>query len=278
MAIPESVKIFKSQYLSQNTTLFQQNGAAVLVDPGVYPSEMQVIQEWIANRGLQLTAILFTHLHGDHFAGWQYFDGVDLFAGTSARHKSATQKQKDLHYVQNLFRSNNIEEYGEVEYPYPLNFIGNNETVELAGMTFRFLQSPGHSADMNMIVCEDFSALCSGDMLIRSPYPFILQSIFQYRLSLGYIKRQVEALNIDLCIPGHYQEAHGLGVMERIIGEEKYIDDLYRFVIDHFEPDTDLKKLERDVLHMYPRRKEVHFTHKMNVHHMIREIQGLIRH
>jgi hydroxyacylglutathione hydrolase len=278
MAIPESVKIFKSQYLSQNTTLFQQNGAAVLVDPGVYPSEMQVIQEWIANRGLQLTAILFTHLHGDHFAGWQYFDGVDLFAGTSARHKSATQKQKDLHYLQNLFRSNNIEEYGEVEYPYPLNFIGNNETVELAGMTFRFLQSPGHSADMNMIVCEDFSALCSGDMLIRSPYPFILQSIFQYRLSLGYIKRQVEALNIDLCIPGHYQEAHGLGVMERIIGEEKYIDDLYRFVIDHFEPDTDLKKLERDVLHMYPRRKEVHFTHKMNVHHMIREIQGLIRH
>jgi hydroxyacylglutathione hydrolase len=272
MAIPESVKIFKSQYLSQNTTLFQQNGAAVLVDPGVYPSEMQVIQEWIANRGLQLTAILFTHLHGDHFAGWQYFDGVDLFAGTSARHKSATQKQKDLHYVQNLFRSNNIEEYGEVEYPYPLNFIGNNETVELAGMTFRFLQSPGHSADMNMIVCEDFSALCSGDMLIRSPYPFILQSIFQYRLSLGYIKRQVEALNIDLCIPGHYQEAHGLGVMERIDSEAHYIDSVYRFVIEHYEPGMSPKKMQDLLYGLDSRREKVHFTHKMNVHRMVEEL------
>ena len=269
-------KIFKSVYLSQNSTLFYLDDKAVIVDPGVLPSEMADINKFLTENDLDLEGILFTHTHGDHIAGWNHLPAVPLFMGSNFRLKTEDRKEKDLKFIQNIFRSNHIETKVPIKFPHKYELIENGKSILVGGMEYYFYSIPGHSVDMNLILVPEINTVLSGDMLIQSPFPFILESVLQYRMSLGYIRRIVVKNEIETCIPGHFKEASGEQILGRIQSEIQYIDELYGFLFDEYDPSMSIRELEEAMLHMDPKRVNVHFTHKMNVHQLIAEIKHLL--
>lgn len=268
--------IFKSSYLNHNTPLLFHPNSAIIIDPGVFPGEMKEILKFLDENQLNLSAILFTHTHGDHFAGWNYLPRVPLYAGDKYSSKTPERREKDLLFVQNIFRSNQVEADVPIEFPHELQLLENGEVLEIENFHFTFYQTPGHAVDQAMIYCPEMEMIFTGDMLIKSPYPFILESVLQYRMSLGYMRRIVKEKDVKICIPGHYQLAKGEEIMERIEGEISYIDRLYRFLFDQYNPSMSNRELEEAMLHMDPKRVNVHFTHKMNVTRLISEIRHLL--
>ena len=269
-------KIFKSSYMNQNSTLFYREGKAVMIDPGVLPSEMAEVNTFIDENSLNLEGLLFTHTHGDHFAGWNHLPECPVFLGADYTLKTEERKDKDLLFVQNIFRSNQVETDIPIKFPEEYESVGNGESIQVGGMDFIFYSTPGHSVDMNLIHLPEIKTVLSADMLIKSPFPFILESVLQYRMSLGYIRRIVAENHVETCIPGHFQEAEGDEIEKRIQNEILYIDKLYSFLFNQYNPSMNIRELEEAMLHMDPKRVNVHFTHKMNVHQLIAEIKHLL--
>lgn len=269
-------KIFKSSYLDQNSTLLHDGQAAIIIDPGVLPAEMAGITEYLERENLELQAVLFTHTHGDHFAGWNHLPEVPFYAGSGYAEKTDERREKDLLFIGNIFRSNHVETDIPIKFPDHINLLENGESVQVTDFNFTFYHTPGHSIDQAMIHCQELAMVFSGDMLIKSPFPFILESVLQYRMSLGYMRRIVNDNEVKICVPGHYREAVGEEIKQRISGEIEYIDKLYRFLFDQYNPSMSNRELEEAMLHMDPKRINVHFTHKMNVSRLISEIRHLI--
>lgn len=269
-------KIFTSSYLNQNTTLLRKNGDAVVIDPGVFPTDMDIINQYLEENDLELKAILFTHTHGDHIAGWNYLPEVPLYAGSGLSLKTREQTQKDLSFIENIFRSNGHKATQEVLFPQKVILVENEEEIEVEDFTFQFFHVPGHSIDEAMIYSPDFDAIFPGDMLIKAPYPFILENAFQYRFSLSYMAKILSEKDVTLCIPGHYKEAHEEEIMKRVNRETAYLDEIWKFLLEIYSPGIPAREIEERLLHYDPKRIKVHFTHKMNVNRFVKDLKLIL--
>jgi glyoxylase-like metal-dependent hydrolase (beta-lactamase superfamily II) len=67
---------FHSRLFSYNAGVFSSGGAAVLIDPGIYPDEIDAIRNHVGASGAELAAIIITHSHWDHVLGPEDFPGV----------------------------------------------------------------------------------------------------------------------------------------------------------------------------------------------------------
>jgi glyoxylase-like metal-dependent hydrolase (beta-lactamase superfamily II) len=270
------VKNFSSLYLAQNSSVVFADGCAVVIDPGVLPEEGTAIAAWLAMEKLRLEAILFTHSHGDHFAGWQYLPPAPLYISSRVLRKDQQRRNKDVAFVASIWRGQGQGENRQIVFPADLQTVADGNSIHTQVADFFFYHTPGHAIDQALIVAKDTPFAWSGDMLIRSSYPFILESFFQYRLSLGHLRRQISAHHIGHLIPGHYQVAKGAEIHQRIDAEMLYVNRLYQYLFDHYRPHMDKRQLEEMLLHIDQQRIKVHFTHKMNVNRLVDEISSLL--
>jgi glyoxylase-like metal-dependent hydrolase (beta-lactamase superfamily II) len=271
-----SYKVFRSLYLNQNTTLFYGEDGAVVVDPGVFPREMEEIEKFLKENNISLKAILFTHTHGDHFSGWNYLPPAPLHAGSGIKQKNDERKERDLLFIRKIFRSNKITSQRPILFPQNVQTLENGESLRVAGFDFFFYHVPGHAVDQTVIAVPQVKAACTGDMLIRSPYPFILESVFQYRFSLSYMEKIFREEKTEVVIPGHFSEAKGADIYSRLEKEEKYIDNIWKCLLDIYRPDISHKELEERLLKIDEKKSEAHFTHKMNIHGILAEMDKVL--
>ena len=107
-----------------------------VIDPG---DESNTILDYIEDNNLKCEAIFITHGHFDHIGG---LEGVreETLAPLYINEKDAGK----------------IENYINVS---------DGDEIEAAGMTFKFIATPGHTKGGMTIMCED--ALFTGDTLFR---------------------------------------------------------------------------------------------------------------
>src|SRR5437870_1335931 len=68
----------QSRLFYTNHGIFISEGQACLVDPGIYPDEIEAIARFVAERGAITQAIILTHSHWDHILGPEHFPGVRI--------------------------------------------------------------------------------------------------------------------------------------------------------------------------------------------------------
>ena len=120
----------------------EDSSKCVLIDPGFQAEE---ILEHVRREGKQVEAILLTHGHFDHVGGAK---GIAGETGCKVYiHKA------DLSLPSQLT-------LGTI--PYTDHF-DEGDTLELAGLTFHVLHTPGHTPGCVCLLCED--ALFAGDTL-----------------------------------------------------------------------------------------------------------------
>ena len=130
---------------------------AVIVDPG---EDAPLLLQAIEDAGVTLDAILLTHTHFDHVGA----------VAPVARATGAPVycPQLEVPVLQDIMAFVPWPGFGPYESWDPEHTVGGGETLELAGLTFDVIFTPGHSPGHVTYAVRDEAALFSGDVLFEN--------------------------------------------------------------------------------------------------------------
>ncbi len=133
------------------------SGTAVIVDPGDEPEKLLAALERLGIERVE--AILVTHTHFDHIGA----------VAPVARATSAVVYCPELErqVLANIMDYVPWPGFGPFESYEADETVAGGETLELAGLTFEVLFTPGHSPGHVSYALRDASALFSGDVLFQ---------------------------------------------------------------------------------------------------------------
>ncbi len=199
------------------------DGNVILIDSGTTPS--QELLDVLEREALHVRAVICTHLHVDHIANNSALVsryGTEIFA-TSPELEDAA--------------------FWGVQFSYPITEIPREGRLEINGVPFETIATPGHSAGHQLVVTPD-GVCCLGDSIMTAKriqtakIPF-MRDITESILSMEKLRQLHEPLylaahkgvirlkelseTIDLNIQ---KELELYDVLRRIIREPMEIDDL----------------------------------------------------
>lgn len=174
----------------------------VIVDPAICPD---YLMSHVKNKGYVPKAILLTHGHFDHVMG---IDGwLDAYNIPVYHHEEETKVLENPNInLSNMVRENYIFQNGKS--------LKDGESIEVAGMNFRVIHTPGHTMGGCCYYVEEENVLFSGDTLF---YKSIGRTDFptgDTETLVKSIKEKLFCLPEDVMVyPGHDRETY--------IGDEK---------------------------------------------------------
>jgi hydroxyacylglutathione hydrolase len=152
------VEMFTVGMVQENCFLVraQAGDRAVIVDPG---EEAPRLLQAIEDAGVTLDAILLTHTHFDHVGA----------VAPVARETGAPVycPQLEVPVLQDVMAYVPWPGFGPYESWDPEHTVAGGETLELAGLTFDVVFTPGHSPGHVTYAVRDEGALFSGDVLFQ---------------------------------------------------------------------------------------------------------------
>ncbi len=165
--------------ISTNVYILCGTDGAVVIDPADEPEK---ILEIAAKAGKQIKYALLTHAHFDHCSAAAALQkqGVEIIMGA----KEAEFLADGGHLAKVGF---NFEIFT------PDRLLDGGETLELCGMEFKAIPTPGHTVGGMSYVCEDM--LFCGDTLFR-------RGIGRTDLPSGSYKDIIKSVGTLLALPG----------------------------------------------------------------------------
>lgn len=150
----------------------------VVIDPG---DEANTIMDYLESNKLRCVGILLTHGHFDH---------VGALKAVSEETGATTymNERDDMHSA----RTNQLR----CSLPENGKYYDDGDVLELAGLTFYIMATPGHTPGGVTIRCED--ALFTGDTLFRG-------SCGRTDLPGGDMVQQLDSLKRICELPGDYE-------------------------------------------------------------------------
>ena len=156
------------------------NRDCLVIDPGYEP---EIILSYLSEKGLTLQAVLLTHGHFDHVGAVR-----ELAAQTDCR---VYINPKDLSLPSMLTA-------GPLYYT---NTYGEGDRLDIAGISFRVLETPGHTPGSVCLITEN--SIFSGDTLFCGSCGRTDLPGGDYRAMKESLKR-LAALREDYAVyPGH---------------------------------------------------------------------------
>jgi glyoxylase-like metal-dependent hydrolase (beta-lactamase superfamily II) len=151
-----NVRMYTVGMVQENSFLVWPDGGerAVIVDPG---DEAERLLAEIEHERLTLAAILLTHTHFDHVGAV-----AEIARATGA---PVYCPRLEVPALQDVNAFVPWPGFGPFESWDPEETVEGGETLELAGLTFDVLFTPGHSPGHVTYAVRDEDALLSGDVL-----------------------------------------------------------------------------------------------------------------
>ncbi|MGF1582675.1 MAG: MBL fold metallo-hydrolase [Gemmataceae bacterium] len=192
-------KIISHPVLENSYVLWtDKNQQALVVDPGLDP---EAILSFLEEQNLELVGILCTHGHVDHIAGngalKSKFPNAPILIGEGDA-EMLTSPEKNLGVMFNL----------PIVSPPADQLLNEGDVVELAGLRFRILFVPGHSAGHIAFLADvdEANHLFGGDVILP---PAIGRTDFpggDMDTLLASIREKFFTLPDDTILyPGHYE-------------------------------------------------------------------------
>jgi hydroxyacylglutathione hydrolase len=144
--------------IGENCFIVRREGAgkAVIVDPG---EEADRILATVAEMGAEVEAILVTHCHFDHIGAVS-----PVAEGTGA---TVYCPQLERPVLADIMSFVPFEGFGPYESYEADETVKGGEALELAGLTFDVIFTPGHSPGHVTYSVRDGEAIFSGDVLFQ---------------------------------------------------------------------------------------------------------------
>jgi glyoxylase-like metal-dependent hydrolase (beta-lactamase superfamily II) len=224
------VEVRRSSAYAMNSVVVRCDGGALLVDPGVFPLEVEDIARAVARAGE--IGLCFTHSHWDHVLGRLYWPEAPLIA----HRRFHEALERDLDQVRCQVRAVGDEFYlrwpGEVAPWVPNVRVGEERAWVWRGRRFVARHAPGHASDQLTLHLPGDRLLIAADMLSDLEIPVLEAGCEAYIETLTRIQALGDHGEVEIMVPGHGAVAHGWPEIEaRIERDLAYLGELDRRLV-----------------------------------------------
>ena len=199
-------------------------GSVLLVDPGVYPDELDGLAAALAARNLTVEVGFATHAHWDHVLWHRQWRSALRFvtAGTAwllAHHRAALIDEP-------------LAAQGAVWDDEPLaGGVALSGTLAWSGPEVIVVQTDAHVPGHGSLHLAELGVLCAGDLVsdVDVPFPFwgppdgLAEGLAPYRLGLD---RLAGLEPVHWVLPGHGRPTDGRGFRARLDADRRYLEAL----------------------------------------------------
>lgn len=154
------IKIYPCGPVSANMIFVGRDGAKTVAV--IDPSDAELALAILKEHGWTLSDILVTHRHFDHLlgvAGLKKATGATVYIS-----------EKDADGLRSNLASLSMTMRIQMDPVEPDVLLHDGDTFEAAGLSFRVLETPGHTVGGVTFVCDDERCIFSGDTLFASSY------------------------------------------------------------------------------------------------------------
>jgi len=177
------IKKSQNQVALENTYYIYNEENLLIVDPG---SDLSTILAKIEQTGKTPKAILLTHAHFDHImsvdALREQFPGIPVYV-------SAKEADWLIDPMLNLSKLGGQGDAANVSIQPADYFFEANQTLEIGGMSFKVVETPGHSIGGVSFIFDEF--VITGDALFKD-------SIGRWDLPTGNQAQLIEGIKKGL--------------------------------------------------------------------------------
>ncbi len=220
----DGTRLRRSRVFAMNSVLLRADAHAVLVDPGVLPSDLDALAA--AARGADVV-LVFTHAHWDHVLGRPWWPE----ARTVGHARLADELHRDgatilAEAVKCAHERGERWEAGFV--PFAVDEpVTDQRTLEIGPWRLVVRAAPGHCDSQVTVHLPAQRLLLAGDMLSDVEVPWLDGPPAIYRATIERLARLVEAGEVETLVPGHGHVARGTdAVHARIRRDLRYLDAL----------------------------------------------------
>jgi len=224
--------IFESAIYRTTTTLIKGKDYLLLIDPNWLPIEIAFIQQIVEEEESgKEKFLLFTHSDYDHILGYKAFPDFKTIASQAFVDKA------DKEQVVEEIRKFDDEYYVERPYliEYPNINIALNEPITKMSLQedqYTFYQAKGHTNDGLLVWNQTKGILVVGDHLSNIEFPFIYDSLSNYRRTLQSLQQIIATNQVAILITGHGDSTTDVSEMKRrITADLQYLVDLEQSII-----------------------------------------------
>lgn len=205
------VRVRTSRCYAMNSLVAEAEGQALVVDPGVLPSELDDLAAVVRGITPRLgsVSLAFTHPHWDHVLGLPWFPGATSFAHAGF----ADELERELGDV--TARAEKwLASRGE-RLPHPFRAFKpdlsarGTALVKLGPFDVVTYDTPGHCGCHLAFWLPGPGVLVAGDLLSDIEIPWLDGPPWVYRASLKSLHWLFEQEDVRVLVPGHGPVAHG---------------------------------------------------------------------
>lgn len=222
----EGASVRRSRVVDMNSVVLERDAWAVVVDPGVLPSEMAEIASRVAERAPRFdhVALALTHPHWDHVLGSPWFPAAITvahvgFADEAGRDAESIEREAAQHAAA----------AGEA-WPRPFEAFTPTYTMRgTAALDFGPVpivahDTPGHCASHLAFWFPDQRLLAAGDLLSDIEIPWLDAAPWVYRRTLTQLHWVLEQEDVRVMVPGHGTPALGrVDAYRRLLRDLDYL-------------------------------------------------------
>ncbi len=221
------VRVRQSRAYAMNSVALLDGAHAVLVDPGVLPSELDEIAAVTRQAGARATTLVFTHGHWDHVLGRPWWPaatvvGHERLAAEVERERASIAREAEA------CAAGHGEAWTRGFACFaPEEVVSGERTLDLGPWRLVARQAPGHCESQITIHLPAARLLIAGDMLSDLEIPWLDRGPAAYADTLRNLLPLVQRGEVETLIPGHGSPARGAAaVLARLRRDLDYLEAL----------------------------------------------------
>jgi glyoxylase-like metal-dependent hydrolase (beta-lactamase superfamily II) len=205
--VAEGVLVHESQFCQSNAVVVQGQAGVLLIDAGIYGSEMACIAGDLSDSGHTVVAGFSTHPHWDHLLWHANLGSVPRY-GTARCATAIRARLSDPHWkdsVAGLIPPDIAEQISWDLFGLITDLPAQTERIPWEGPRIRIIEHQAHAPGHAALLIEERGVLVAGDMLSDLLIPILgghaADPIEDYLAALLLFEGVAD--DVDVFVPGH---------------------------------------------------------------------------